>query len=125
MGIAAVRRGDASLRRPFDEAIAYDRWAEDSIRAKVAAERAVEWCRSFNGLLADVSQNRGIRWIFAQANLGSHVGQVRLAKYLKACQAWREQPPGRPEWFAAVDMAKAGRHLAAWLGIAAITDARH
>jgi hypothetical protein len=117
MADIATLRGDASLRRPFDEAAEHARWVDDSFRAMLAAERTVTWCRAFNGLLADISACRGLRWVFAQANLRSHVGQVRLAKYLAAYQVWREQPPGRPEWFATMDMAKTGKHLASWLGI--------
>jgi hypothetical protein len=117
MGAAAMRRGDINLRRPFDEASDTARWLEDSMNMYLAAEKSVERCREINSTLADVASCKGLRYVFAQANLDSCVGQKRRDKYLAACDRWRDQKPGRREWCAAIDMKNAGNRLMEWLGL--------
>lgn len=117
MGVAAYNRGTASILRPFQEAAEHNRWVEDSLRAFAAAEKAVEYCRNVNSLMAEIHAHKGIRLAFAQANLNSCVGQKRRGKYLDACEKWRDARPGRQEWFAAMDMHKAAKSLIEWLGV--------
>lgn len=86
------------------------------MRMFIASEKSVERCREINSTLAEIANAKGIRWIFAQANLNSRVGQIRRDKYLAACDRWREQKPGRREWCAAIDMRNAGNSLMEWIG---------
>jgi len=117
MSIAAYNRGTAALMRPFQEKADHERWVETSIRTAIKAQEADEYCRRLNSILADVSACKGLRYVFAQANLASHVGQIRRAKYLSACDAWREASGQRRVWLASLEKQKAGKALAAWLGI--------
>ena len=117
MGIAAYNRGTIALMRPFEEAAEHDRWVETCIRTVVKVDEADNYCRRLNSMLAEVSSSKGLRYVFAQPNLAGHIGQLRLKKYLHACNVWREASAQQRVWMASLAKQKAGKALASWLGI--------
>lgn len=117
MGIAAYNRGTRALMRRFEEAAEHERWVENSLRLCAKAEEGDVFCHCLNGLLADVSAAKGLRYIHAQALLAGHVGQTRLKKYMDATTVWRDAAGQRPVWFASLAKFAAAKRLADWLGL--------
>jgi hypothetical protein len=120
MGIAAYNRGSKVLSRPFEESLEDARVSEEAMRLLIAAERAVEYCREVNGLIAEMRHAKGIRGPHQRAYLDCNIGRNRFGKYLAACAAWREACGQRTVAFRALEMREAAKRLLAWIPGASI-----